>query len=141
MVTRALVASHPCTPCTTSSDYQDKSNRKRVKDDDGRDDMVQVKPEGIRLQKGPKAIATPASKSSTSTNNTYPQLTIGFKKMKPGSPSTKSSTKQKEDRIYHIYSVLSVSKTKTARLVKGNKYGKFFFFFFFYSSDERKNGE
>jgi hypothetical protein len=95
VVTRAQVASHPSTPCSTSSDYQNKSKRKRVKDDDGRDDMVQVKPEGIHLQKGSKAIATPASKSSTSTNNTPPQSTIGFKKMKPGSPRKAAPSKEK----------------------------------------------
>jgi hypothetical protein len=31
-------------------------------------------------------IATPTSKSGTSTNNIYPQSIMNFKKIKPGSP-------------------------------------------------------
>ena len=50
-----------------------------------RDDMVQAKLEGIHLQKCLKAIATPANKNGTTTNNAPPQPTISFKKMKPGS--------------------------------------------------------
>ncbi|KAG0042514.1 hypothetical protein BGZ83_000383, partial [Gryganskiella cystojenkinii] len=54
----------------------------RAKDDDSHNDMVQVELESIRLQKGSKAIATPASKSGASTNSISPQSTISFKKIK-----------------------------------------------------------
>ncbi|KAG0040286.1 hypothetical protein BGZ83_002617 [Gryganskiella cystojenkinii] len=88
VVTRAQ-ASRPSTlaTCSTSSSLpQDKGKRKRMTDDDGHDYLVQAKLEGIRQQKGPKAIAPPATKSGTSSNNTSTQSTISFKKTKPGSP-------------------------------------------------------
>ncbi|GJJ71444.1 hypothetical protein EMPS_03794 [Entomortierella parvispora] len=91
VITRSHAAPRPCTlnTCGTGSANQDKRKRQREEDDDGHEDMVQVKLESIRPQKGLKAVATPASTSSTYTNRT-----IDFKKAKLGSPRKSADKKE-----------------------------------------------
>ncbi len=96
---------------TSNSASQDQRKRKRTNgdnDDDDHSDLMQVKLESVGLQKNSNVVADPTKKRKTSVNNAPPQLTIGFKKIKPGLP--RKAAPGKDKTAFATTKVLSESK-------------------------------